>query len=937
MRSFYVLLLLIGTLSNPLSAQQVWVEPFFPTINDEVTIFFDATKGNKGLENCSCDVYIHTGVLTTESANPTDWKNVPTPWGTADPDWQLDPVPGQDQLFQYEMGTPISDFYNLQATDTVSNMAFVFRNGDGSQEAKSATGSDIYYPIYPADLPFSIKFLDPIPVDFVTQQGTEIPIRGVASENADLSIWIDGVQVTTTTGDEINHTEIAQGPGQHAIEFRADNGLETISTSFQYVVVPPITAADPPAGTEWGMTFVNDSTLRLALHAPGKNHVFAVGNFSNWGIDTAFQLRPSLDGQTWWRDIPVAADEDVLFQYLVDGTIRIADPYSTLVLDPWNDPFIEETTNPSIPDYPAAASGIVAWIDRDGFEYDWQTNDFVPPPKEELVVYELLIRDWVEAHDYQTLIDSLDYFTNLGINAIELMPVCEFEGNISWGYNPSHHMALDKYYGTPKDFKSFIDSCHARGIAVIVDIVYNHAFSQSPLVQLYWTGSQPSPESPWFNEIPTHPFNVGFDFNHESPDTKFFVDKNLRYWLEEFRIDGFRFDLSKGFTQVDNLNDVGAWGQYDASRIAILKEYADTVWAANPDAYVIMEHFAQYNEEKELSDYGMMCWSNLHGAYTQAGKGFPSSLNDVSYFNQDYDEPVRLTYMESHDEERIMYTNLEEGNTSNQFHNIRDLEVALRRIELNSAFFYPVPGPKMLWQFGEYGYDYNIDFNGRTGPKPIRWDYLDEPDRKRLLDVTSALINLRNNHRIFHTDDFDVRVSNGGNLAKGKSIQLYGADTSVVIIGNFDVYEFAATPYFPFEGTWYEYFSGDSLEVTNVIDPILLTPSEYRLYTNVPLEAPPGGYIETTGVDPIEPDALQLKAFPNPTSGPIQVAFTLQQSSQVDIRLFGQDGSMVSPLQTASFMAGTHRLDFDLHVPGGLYWLLIQAEGKAQTVPIVVR
>ncbi|MCB0681020.1 MAG: hypothetical protein KDC32_08815, partial [Saprospiraceae bacterium] len=177
-------------------------------------------------------------------------------------------------------------------------------------------------------------------------------------------------------------------------------------------------------------------------------------------------------------------------------------------------------------------------------------------------------------HDYTTLIDTLDYLQNLGINAIELMPVQEFEGNISWGYNPSFHMALDKYYGPVNEFKRFIDSCHARGMAVILDVVYNHAFGQCPLVQLYFDG-KPTPESPYFNVDATHPFNVGYDFNHESEATRRYIDQVMTYWLEEFRVDGFRFDLSKGFTQVNNPDDVGAWGQYDASRIAILKHYAD--------------------------------------------------------------------------------------------------------------------------------------------------------------------------------------------------------------------------------------------------------------------------------------------------------------------------------------------------------------------------
>ena len=139
--------------------------------------------------------------------------------------------------------------------------------------------------------------------------------------------------------------------------------------------------------------------------------------------------------------------------------------------------------------------------------YNWTNNNFSPPEKKDLIIYELLVRDFVSTHSYQTLIDTLDYLVELGINAIELMPPGEFENNESWGYNPSFHMALDKYYGKTEHFKAFIDSCHGRGIAVINDIVFNQAFGQSPMVNLYWDGvnNKPAANNPWFNEVCPHP------------------------------------------------------------------------------------------------------------------------------------------------------------------------------------------------------------------------------------------------------------------------------------------------------------------------------------------------------------------------------------------------------------------------------------------------
>jgi pullulanase/glycogen debranching enzyme len=192
------------------------------------------------------------------------------------------------------------------------------------------------------------------------------------------------------------------------------------------------------------------------------------------------------------------------FQYLVDGEIRIADPYTDKILDPWNDNNIPSSTYPNLKDYPTNKTNhAVSVFQTDQSEFQWQNDDdFVQPEQKDLVIYELLIRDFIQNHDYQTLIDTLDYLEDLGINAIELMPINEFEGNSSWGYNPSFYFAPDKYYGTKNDLKSFIDECHRRGIAVIQDMVLNHSYRQSPFVRLYWDSinNRPAINNPWYNE-----------------------------------------------------------------------------------------------------------------------------------------------------------------------------------------------------------------------------------------------------------------------------------------------------------------------------------------------------------------------------------------------------------------------------------------------------
>src|SRR5690606_27934258 len=157
---------------------------------------------------------------------------------------------------------------------------------------------------------------------------------------------------------------------------------------------------------------------------------------------------------------------------------------------------------------PRCNEGIVSVLSLNNTAYNWQTTTFNRPDALDLVIYELHVRDFLDQRNYKTLRDSISYLKRLGVNAVELMPVQEFEANSSWGYNPSFHFALDKYYGTTNELKAFIDECHQEGIAVILDMVLNHAFGQSPMVRLYQQSGSLT-NNPWFNITPTHPYNVG--------------------------------------------------------------------------------------------------------------------------------------------------------------------------------------------------------------------------------------------------------------------------------------------------------------------------------------------------------------------------------------------------------------------------------------------
>ncbi|MCH7770588.1 MAG: hypothetical protein IIA49_06170, partial [Bacteroidetes bacterium] len=396
--------------------------------------------------------------------------------------------------------------------------------------------------------------------------------------------------------------------------------------------------------------------------------------------------------------------------------------------------------------------------------YPWQITDFEKPPTEKLVIYELLIRDFLETHDYKTLRDTIQYLKRLGVNVIELMPVMEFSGNNSWGYNPIYHLAADKYYGPAYDFKSFVDSAHANGIAVIMDMVLNQCDNLSPLAMLYWdkASNRPAVNNPWLNQSAPHPFSVFNDFNHESSATKYFVDRVNRYWVEEFKIDGYSFDLSKGFTQTNSGGNVGLWGQFDQSRIDILTRMADSIWAFDSSTIVILEHFAENSEETVFSDAGNLLWNNLNYDYNEATMGYSSNLSGTSYLSRGWDVPHLISYMESHDEERLMFKNLQYGNSSGNY-DIQNFPIAIQRIKLAAAFYFTIPGVKMIWQFGELGYDFSINYpcmtnNCRTDPKPIRWDYFEDGNRRNLYKVFQALINLKKDYSVFQGEKDQFRL-----------------------------------------------------------------------------------------------------------------------------------------------------------------------------------
>ncbi len=913
-------------------AQIVSIEPVIFTIDDEITITYDATKGSAGLVGVA-EVFMHTGIIT-QAGGPGNWQNVQGNWGQYDPKVLMQNI-GND-LHQLVM-TP-RDFYNINAGTEVTQLAFVFRNEDGSKEGKTATLEDIFVDI-PDPNTFSGFFISPENSQLVKEPGETIEVRVVVTQTADdIRLYDNGTLIAQGSGTTLNHIITADQFGNHEVKFEADAGNESITEDFSYVVINSSpTIANPPAGTAYGLNRVDVQTAILSLYAPQKKHVFALGNFNDWKVNVDYQMKLSSDMTTWWIELSGLDDTEwQMYQYLVDGVIKIADPYSELILDETNDGSIPLQLNSVPASFPKGqTAGHVSIFKTQKEAFPWQATSFVAPEVEELVIYEMLMRDFLKDHSFQSLKDTLPYLKRLGINAIEVMPVSEFENNQSWGYNPSYHMALDKYYGSPQAFKELVDEAHKNGMAVLLDIVYNHAFGQSPLVRLYWDSqaNKPSSSSPWFNSDAKHPYNVGFDFNHESSATQQYVKQTIAYWISEYQVDGFRFDLSKGFTQRFSTDD-GVFASFDQGRVNRLKDYADFIWDIDPDQILILEHFAENVEEKALSDYGFLLWGNANYNFNEATMGYntgnKSDFGHIFFGNRNWTRPHLVGYMESHDEERLMFKNLTYGNASGSY-DVTELTTGLERVKAAASFFFSVPGPKMIWQFGELGYEFSInrcedgtiDDNCRLAPKPVHWEYAQDAKRAALFDHFSRMLHLKQEHPAIHSGEVTLE-SRGA----AKKLLLSHPDGNICIIGNFDVEQTSIAPAFQHTGEWYNYHTGSPYQVSDVDAIISLAPGESSVFIDDSAYLPDG--VSSTLVD-----ESAIYVGPNPTSGELRISIpdgTHLADPSYKLRLFGMDGRLI--LEREIVLPGSVELT---DLPVGFYLLRLEHEaGGSVTEKVVV-
>ncbi|KAF2514831.1 T9SS type A sorting domain-containing protein [Flavobacterium salilacus subsp. salilacus] len=849
MKKFTILFLLLSFAGFA----QVTTTPTPAIATAPVTLNFN--KAGTGLAGYNGTVYAHIG-LTVDG---TQWQYVIGNWGANTVQPALTNISGNNYTLQ--LSPDLYTYFGVPTTSTITQICVVFRSAaepyQQTQDYFINVGS------------FQVNLT--APQDGSTtllSSGGSLNITATnTGGNANYTLMSNGATVNSSNGVSsysFNHTNITSNQNYELVVTQGGN---TITKNFSAVVNPNTVTQAMPAGVRDGINYNNADATKatLVLNAPYKDYVYVAGSFNNWQPTSAYAMKK--DGATgkYWLEITGLTPGEInTFQYwVVDETpftnspamVKTADPFSTLVLSPYDDPYIDAATYPNLPAYPAGQSFEVSVLQTAQPAYNWQVTNFEKPEKEDLIIYELVIRDFNQQKTWESLTNQLEYLRDLNINAIEIMPVMEFEGNISWGYNTAYHLALDKAYGTQESMKQFIDACHQNGIAVILDVALNHVYGRSPLARM-WVDDpdgdgfgNTTTENPYCNVVPTHSYSVGTDLNHQSELTQYYTERTIEYWMTEFKIDGFRWDLTKGFTQNCTANDQNCTNAYQADRVAILKQYADYQWAIDPDFYVIFEHLGGITEEKEWADYridegkGIMLWGKFTDAYNQNSMGYAenSNFNSMDFENKTFQQPRLVGYAESHDEERLMFKNLAYGNSSGNY-DVTEMATALDRMKAVGAILFTIPGPKMLWQFGELGYEYSINYcedgtindGCRTNPKPIPFElgYTGDADRMGVYNTWADIIKLRLSNPVFHTNTFTI---DSGDLTP--RIDIWNDDladgelSSIIVLANFNVTAQTVDTFFPTTDDWYDLLNLDA-PISGTVASITLQPGEFKIFGN---------------------------------------------------------------------------------------------------------
>ncbi len=869
-------------------------------------------------------------------------------------------------------------YFGVPTNSSITEICVVFRSADAALQSRP----DIFIPVGAFQYNLTAPLLNSS--NIITSGSNFAITANNTNGSASYNLFANGVSINTATTASYSFTDPNVTVNKN-YELRITQGTTTFSAKFSVVINPGTNSAAMPVGLKDGINYnASDPTkATLVLNAPTKSFIYVAGNFNNWQPGTTYAMKKdTAAGSTkFWLELTgLTPGEMYAYQYWVcdivnlpvgsPAIVKTADPYSKLVLSPFDDPeIITLGVYPGLPVYDVIApgqqrevtvlqTGPTAW-----WNYTWSpaTTNFVKPKKKDLVIYEVLIRDFDAARTYQDLINRIDYFKNLKINAIQLMPVMEFEGNMSWGYNTVFHMAADKRYGSPAKLKELIDLCHQNGIAVILDIALNHVFGRSALERMWmldtdndgWAntnanGERTTSENPYINLTPKHSYNVGSDINHfrtTGPGGDVitpYVTETIKTWIQDYKIDGFRWDLTKGFTNACSSSDEGCTNSYLQARVDKLQDYAKIQWTYDPNFLIIFEHLGvngSAGEETVWANYsppapfptqtaeqkGIMQWRKMTDPYANLLKGNFADLSGVA----DASNNRFIGYAESHDEERVGYKAFTEAGQTQG-----NLAKILQRFPAMGAVHLLVPGPKMIWHFGDLGNiaslwtcnNGNVSFSNpdcKLDTKPqLQWtnNWVDDAARINIYNSWAKMIDLKKSEPVFENGQFDWNLSVTGS----PRIDIYTstaptASLSYVFVRtNFSDNTLNTSGGFPFLGTWYNLMDNSSFNVTSNSQNIAIEPGGFRVYGNQPAS------LSTTTFDSL----ANLNLYPNPTSG----TFTIN-GEVAKVQVFTITGQLVKTFENIA----SENYQFDVNdLSNGVYLIkAIDSNNSSKTMKLL--
>ncbi|WP_017301037.1 alpha-amylase family glycosyl hydrolase [Nodosilinea nodulosa] len=527
-------------------------------------------------------------------------------------------------------------------------------------------------------------------------------------------------------------------------------------------------------------------SVEFRLFAPYNEGAILFGSFSNWQDIT---MKKGKDG--YFRTSVDLEDGRYEYKFRVQSKSFFLEP------DEW-----VEVIDPRANHVDEIHQNTIIFI-KDGEpivdDYVWNHDDKDLPQNDELVIYEILVSDFSGGEDdpyprgkLEHITEKLDYLCELGINAIELMPIQEFPGEQGWGYNTHHYFAVESAYGSSKDMKYLVDECHARGIRVILDIILNHSGSEAPLTKIDYTY--------WYRREPKDAeYNWGPEFDYDHYDEHLdlcpaqeFVKDVVRFWISEYHIDGYRFDAVSQMGHFDFLKELASQNSQDAH----LKPF-----------YNIGELIPESPDATNLDGPLDACWRDgfLHNLVPMLwGEGINTdSIKElVDAKRSGYLGAVNaITYLSNHDHDHLM---VQLGN-----HEIFD-DAAFKRAKLGAVLVMTSMGVPLIWMGEEYG-----AYKPKSlDPNKIDWTLLANDRNRDLFEHYKGLIDLRKQSHALRTEnvEFFFEDSESNVLA---FVRWNDEGSRVVVVVNFSdqyIADYKITN-FPHDGTWHEWGNDYDVEV----------------------------------------------------------------------------------------------------------------------------